>query len=361
MKRIYLNQIVSLFLIVLFVFTVSCKKDKLTDPDYSRTKNVTNKESEAEAIVKRIKTFERQLSDVKRGVLRNESYIDVDSAMWNIEALFNSTFSMPDEKYVEKKIQDLYFDLSVHRDNKLSIYEVNTLYENIIRSVKDAYINDGIDHDKGLMSIIVNKDYSKTRNGKLQVTLITGKTSKLDASIPPEKYIDGPFNDEDCWYFGEYGGSCDDPFLMTDAAELLEDTLNYYYGNTVSSKSSNYINLYVDMTIISLKGNEYKRDNGDNCLFYKVNCDQEELYLTGKELNEYYYWEKQVIFNKILNDSKYVSVLPNNPCLLEVNIDGLSSMSGNNIVYNHEHNILFGTKYELAKSVMGSFQDILCY
>ena len=148
---------------------------------------------------------------------------------------------------------------------------------------------------------------------------------------------------------------------MTDAAELLEDTLNYYYGNTVSSKSSNYINLYVDMTIISLKGNEYKRDNGDNCLFYKVNCDQEELYLTGKELNEYYYWEKQVIFNKILNDSKYVSVLPNNPCLLEVNIDGLSSMSGNNIVYNHEHNILFATKYELAKSVMGSFQDILCY
>ena len=89
--------------------------------------------------------------------------------------------------------------------------------------------------------------------------------------------------------------------------------------------------------------------------------DQEELYLTGKELNEYYYWEKQVIFNKILDDSKYVSVLPNNPCLLEINIDGLSSMSGNNIVYNHEHNILFATKYELAKSVMGSFQDILCY
>lgn len=311
-----------------------------------------------EYVVKRIKTFERQLDDVKRGVCRNDSYIDVDSAMWNIESLFNSTFSMPDEKYVEKKIQELTFDINDHRDNKLSMYEVNALYENIIRSVKDAYINDGIDEDKDLMSIIVDKDCCDTRAVQLKVTVVSGRTN---ATVTPslELYYGGPFDINDCWYYGEFGGTCDDPFLLTDAAEVLEEALNKNYGNTQVLEENK--NLYVDLTMISLKCNEYKRSNGEPYMFYKVNCNKDDLYLTGKELNEYYYWEKRMIFEDVLKDPQFVKVLPQDPTFIEINIDGLSYMSGKNVFYYHHHDILYGTKCEVPRSVIGKTKNILNY
>ncbi len=358
MKRNYLNQITSLFLLLFVMAFVSCKKDKLTEPKVSQTKQESSLSPQAEYIVKRIKTFERQLDDVKRGVCRNDSYIDIDSAMWNIESLFNSTFSMPDEKYVEKKIQELTFDVNVHRDNKLSMYEVNALYENVIRSVKEAYINDGIYEDKGLMSIIVDKGYCDSRAVKLKVTVVSGRTDAVKTPTP-DLYFGGPFDVNGCWYYGEFGGTCDDPFLLTDAAEVLEEALNRNYGNASSLEGNK--NIYVDLTMISLTGNEYKRNNGEPYVFYKLNCNQEDLYLTGKELNEYYYWERQMIFDDVLKDPQFVQVLPQDPTFIEINIDGLSYMNGKDMCYYHRHDILYGTKCEVPRSVIGKTRNILNY
>lgn len=359
MKRIYFNQIVSLFLIVLFVFTVSCKKDKLTEPTPSSHVDDLKMDPKAESVVKRIKTFEKQLDAIKRGAYRGESYIDVDSAMWNIEALFNSTFSMPDENYVEKKIQEFTLDVDMYRNNKLSMHDVNVLYDNVIKSVKEAYINDGIDSDKGLMSIIVDKGFADTRSAKVKVTVISGRTNTVINPQMPELYLGTPFNINSCWYFGEFGGSCDDPFLSTDAAEQLERVLNTSCGDVASFENNK--NLYVDLTMISLRGNEYKHSNGDYYMFYKVNCSQEDLYLTGKVLNEYYYWEKQMILNKVINDPRYATILPKDPVFIEINIDGLSMMSGNNMIYYHQHDILYGAKYEVPRNVLGSPKNILNY
>lgn len=358
MKRNYLNQIVSLLLISLTVVFVSCKKDKLTEHNPMPTKQEVKMDPQVEAIVKRINTFGRQLEDVKRGVYRNESYVDIDSTMWNIEALFNSTFSMPDENYVEKRIQELYFDLSMHRGNKLSIYDVNTLYEDIIQSVKEAYINDGIYEDKGLMSIIVDKDHCDSRAAKLKVTVVSGRTN---ANMTPslEFYFGGPFDIDGCWYYGEFGGTCDDPFLLTDAAEALEGALNKNHGTLPLSEENK--NIYVDLTMISTKGTEYRRDNGEPYTFYEVNCNHEDLYLTGKELNEYYYWEKQMILNCVPNDPQFMQVLPQDPTFVEINIDGLSYMSGKDMFYYHNHDILYGTKCEVPRSVIGKTMNILNY
>mgnify|MGYP003289878440 FL=1 len=358
MKRNYFNQITTLLLVSLIIVFVSCKKDKLTEPNVSRHKDEVKVDSKAESIVKRIKTFERQLDDVKRGVYRNDSYIDIDSAMWNIESLFNTTFSMPDENYVEKKIQELTFDIGVHRDNKLSMYDVTALYDDIIRSVKDAYINDGIESDKGLMSIVVGKNNCDTRAVKLKVTVITGRTNTVKQQLPGV-YFGGPFKADECWYYGEFGGSCDDPFVMSDAAEQLEKVLNINCGSSASSVDNE--NIYVDLTMISLKGNEYKGNNGESYMFYKVNSSPDELYLTGKELNEYYNWEKQIIFNEVLKDPKYAEVLPEDPTFIEINIDGLSSMSGKNMIYYHHHDILYGTKCEVPRVLLGSPKNILNY
>ncbi len=358
MRRNYSRQIVSLLLLSLIIVFVSCRKDNMIDSGTSYLCQESDMNSQAEAIVKRIKDFESSLDYVKRGESRGDTYIDADSAMWNIEALFNSTFSMPDENYVEKKMQELTFDIDIRRDNKLSMREVNRLYEDVIKSVKDAYINDGIEEDKGLMSIVIDKGGSALRTSKVKVTVITGRTNTVKTP-EYEMYHGGPFDIDGCWYYGEFGGTCDDPFLLTDAAELLESALNNYCG--VSASTDGNINIYVDLTMISLKGNEYKNANGDSYLFYKVNCEQDELYLKGKDLNRYYYWEKQIIFNNVLEDSQFASVLPEDPVFIEINIDGLSQMNGVNTIYYHHHDILYGTRCEIPRNILGNSRNILNY
>lgn len=362
MKRNYLNQITLLFIAV-FVFAaifVACKKDKLTEPENPQFEDESYFEDKTKSIVKRIKTFEKKLKDVKDGNLRHDVYMDVDSALWNIEALFNATFSSPDEKYVDKNIQELLFDVNAHRDNKLSLKEVNELYEDIIRTVRDAYINDGFTQNKGLMSVIVNRSDYDIRGGQLKVTLISGRTTQ--DQVPDVQMIEyGPFGPNACWYYGEYGGSCDDPYLLTDAAELLEDTINYYHGCYKRSKPYVSRNIYVDMNFIQLNGNEYKFDDGSYYLFYKQNCDKEELYLTGAALNRYYKKIKQVIFDKVPNDPKYVSELPEEPTFMEINIDGIKTIDNSDVIYSHQFYILYGNKCEVSRSEMGSVIDLLTY
>lgn len=362
MKRFFSNRI-TLLIISVFVFTsvfVACKKDKLTEPQ-SPKKEETYSDDKTKSVVKRIKSFENQLKNIKEGTCRQDFYIDVDSAMWNIEALFNATFSSPDEKYADKKIQELSFDIDIHRDNKLSMRAVNSLYDEIIMSVREAYINDGFTHDKGLMSIVVKRDGLGTRAAKLNVTVISGTTTRTQSTEQPQLIEYGPFKSSACWYYGEYGGSCDDPNLLTDAAELLEDTINYFYGYVPAMKSYSNRNIYVDMTFIQLNGNEYKFDNGKYYLFYKNNCDKDELYLNGEELNRYYSNIKKVIFSKVPNDPRYVPELPKDPSFMEINIDGLRTISGNDVVYNHQCYILYGSKCEVSRNEMGSVKDILTY
>lgn len=361
MKRNYLKQITSLFLLSLLVgfIVISCKKDKLTEPKYTQAQEEQFSDSKTELIVKRIKKFESQLNEFKSGTQRQDYYVDIDSAMWNIEALFNTTFAMPDAKYVDKKIQELTFDIDVHRDNKFSMKEVNVLYDDIIESVRNAYINDGFTENKGLMSIVVDKGGFDTRAAKLKVTLISGRMNNVTNPNPPiEVMVNGPFDFEGCWYFGEYGGTCDDPFAMVDAAELLEDTINYFCGSYSTLNSAGNRNIYVDMTIISLEGDEYMY-NGNYRLFYKKNCDSKDLYLTGNDMNIYYFDERNVILSSVPNDPQYKTVLPEDPTFIEVNIDGLSYMEGNDIIYNHHHDILYGTKCEVSKSLFGSAKNIL--
>lgn len=362
MKRNYLNYITLLFVcsfFATFIF-VACKKDKLTDPEQNQTLSEESyMDSKSKSVVERIKSFEHKLKEINEGNLRQDVYVDVDSALWNMESLFNVTFSSPDERYVEKKIQELYFDIPMNRNNMLSMRDVNVLYEDIIKSVKEAYANDGFEQDKGLMSIVIEKGSCNTRNEQFKVVVVSGRTTKIQTKFP-ESVVDGPFRLDECWYYGEFGGTCDDPYLINDAAELLEDTINYYYGVKPSEKTG-FRNIYVDMTCVSVAGDEYAKSNGKYYLFHKLNCDKEELYLSGAQLNDYYQNIKNVIFSKVPKDSKFSSELSDESSFMEINIDGISYMQGNDMVYDHQAYIMYGTKCEVSRAMLCSTKNILNY
>ena len=349
--------IIILPIIAIIVTLVACKKDRLTDPQNDGKSVNELAIQSSEYIVKRINDFDKQIRQIKQGICRGDHSVDIDSALWNIESLFNASFSFPERNYVEKRTQELSCTIKVYDGKYVMMNDVSDLYDDIIGLVREAYRNDGIVADKSLMSIVVKRGEIFSDELKVKLLVISGRAAQKQSNLKIKQW--GPFKDDECWYFGEYGGSCEDPDILYDAAKALEDAVNFYYGNE-KEESNVYRNIYVGMTNVSLSGNEYWNDKLDDYyIFYKVNCPKSSLYLDSQSLNKYYHNIVDVIFRLIPNDAKYSSILSQCSDFMEINIDGLFMLDGNNKVYNHNADILYGTKYMVLKSQMLQPKDLL--
>lgn len=359
MKHYYLKRYAIIFLpiIALIVTLFACKKDRLTEPQSNYNVDVEHSGRTSEYIIKRIKDFDKRLMQIKQGVSRGEQRIDIDSALWNIESLFNASFSFPELNYVEKRKQELSYTIKVHDGKYVMMGDVSVLYDDIIATVREAYRNDGIDTDKSLMSVIVKRGDVFSDKIGIKLLVITGRTAQKQSNLKAQLW--GPFGDDDCWYFGEYGGSCEDPTILFDAAKALENVINFNYGNDME-ESTSCRNLYVDMTNISLTGNEYWNEKtNDYYLFYKVNCPETSLYLDSQSLNSYFHNIVDVIFRLVPNDIKYSSVLSRDSDFMEINIEGMFSLDGSNKIYNHSTDVLYASKYEVLNSQLSPPRDLL--
>lgn len=349
--------IIILPIIALVVTLVACKKDKLTDPQNNTESWNELSVKSTEQVIKRIKNFDKQIKQIKTGVSRGEKSVDIDSALWNIESLFNASFSFPERNYVEKRKQELTYTINVHDGRYVMMHDLSELYDDIISTVREAYRNDGIVENKSLMSIIVKRGEIISNELKVKVLVISGRTSQKQIDLKAELW--GPFKDDECWYYGEYGGSCEDPSIVYDAAKALENVINFSCGNEYD-ESTTCRSLYVDMTNISLTGKEYWNEKiNDYYIFYKVNCQESELYLDAEALNMYYHNLIDVIFKVVPNDVKYSSVLSQDAKFMEINVDGMFTLEGKNKIYNHSMDILYGSKHVVKNKQLALPKDLL--
>ena len=181
MKLNHFNRIVfiSIGVFTLMLSCLSCEKDKLTESSIDISDEM-NTDVEANLIVQRIKRFDNQIKEVKNGAYRGNEFMNADSALWNIESLFNVTYSFPDKNYVEKKIHELSFTIDADND-MLSIKEVSVLYDQIVASVKEAYRNDGIMTDPDIVAGSHAKLLAPIDNGGIVLTqpVVGGAVSQM--------------------------------------------------------------------------------------------------------------------------------------------------------------------------------------
>lgn len=349
--------IIILPIIALVVTLVACKKDRLTDPQNNIESRDELSVKSTEQVIRQIKDFDKQIRQIKTGISRGERSVDVDSALWNIESLFNASFSFPDRNYIEKRKQELTYTIKVHNGRYVMMRDLSDLYDDIISTVREAYRNDGIDENKSLMSIIVKRGELVSNELRVKVVVISGRTAQQQFNIEAELW--GPFKDDECWYYGEYGGSCDDPSIVSDAAKVLESVINFSYGNDQDESTASR-NLYVDMTNISLTGNEHWNEKtNDYYIFYKVNCKESALYLDADDLNMYYHNLVDLIFKVVPNDVKYSSVLSKESKFMEINMEGMFTLEGKNKIYNHSTDILYGSKHVVKNTQLALPKDLL--
>lgn len=354
MKR---KKLSGLALIVLLavgtaVYLAACKKDIVTPIN---NMNSPSYGDEASAVAGKIMKFKQQLVD-RENVARSGLYMPIDSIIWNVEALFNAEYAFAERKYLETVKQKLEFYVEVNENGEAPFDVVADLYDEITSAVRQAYSDDGISIDKSLMAVVVDKGDTVGNRVVIKVCVVSGRmeTGNTVAKDP----IPGPFGPDDCWYFGEYGGTCDDPSILGDAAEIIEDTINYYYrGTLVPQAGFRYVNL--DMFLVSLEGGEYLDADGNPYLYcYNAN-DEPPVYLNGDLLNYYYNRELEVLLHLLPADLVRHGEFPVAPAFIEVDIMGLIGYIGNSSYYHHNNYVIYGCSLAMPSKILPPQRDLL--
>ena len=328
-----------------FVTTIDNNDDTLIDAEYCQ---------EARDVVGKINKFKTQVSD-KDDVMRNSTYMPLDSVVWNIESLFNASYTFPERKYLETVKQELEFTVAVNDSQAVMLGDVADLYDDIIDAVRQAYASDGITSDKSLMAVVVEKGEVHGSTAGIIVHVISGRAKVHTASSMTGE---GPFGPDDYWYFGEYGGTCSDPSVWGDAAEILEDSINYYWGGTSVPKSG-FRYLSVNLTRISLEGNEFLDETGKPYLYFYSLYENPPLCLNGNMLNYYYYRELEVLLHIVPGESEYQSLMPPAPAFLQVDIVGLMSYVGNISCVQHKNYITYCSKWAIPLTALAPSVNLL--
>ncbi|MCQ2308520.1 MAG: hypothetical protein MJZ78_00855 [Bacteroidales bacterium] len=353
MKLNFLNRI-ALFAagIGLVVFGLyACRKNQVKpQPEVVNDITLTpDYDAKVKSFVSRVKHFEETLEKCK--TMRVAGNMQIDSVLWNMEALFNTSYSSPEKDYVETVKQDLTFYVNLDEDGSLPLNDVSNLYEDVTNSVRDAYANDGITEDKSLMTVVFEKGEVVGDRSSVDVHVISGRSNDNNGHVIVE---DGPFKPGDCWYFGEYGGSCDDPSIVYDAAEIIEDSINYYFAGTpVPVSGCRYINY--NLITKSLEGPEYLRPNGESYIYNSSYTSNPSLYFNYERLNYYFNGEKKVILQLLPNDLKNTGELLDNVCFIQVDIRGILE-SGNAF---HHNSITYGDRILVPVNEIGPARNLL--
>lgn len=358
MKRnVFLRYVIVVFAAFVAVYLGACRKNAVTpiinnsnptsydDPNYT---------AEAKLIVGKINRFKKQIAE-KEYLTKGDSYLSIDSVIWNVEALFNATYTFPDRKYVETVKQNVEFLVETNENEEVLMSAVANLYDLIINDVRQAYANDGILFDKSLMAVDVEKGDRVGNSISIVAHVISGR---VDNNALVKDPVEGPFGPDDCWYFGEYGGTCDDPSVFGDAAEIIEDSINYNYRGSVVPNSG-YRNINHNIVRVFLDGNEYVDEDGNYyAYFYRLNGET-PYYLNYEMLNYYYNRELALILNVVPSDPIFQGLWPSNPAFLEVDIAGLIGYVGNQSCAYHRNAITYCNKIMIPSQVMPAPIDLL--
>ena len=355
-KKIKGIALMTLLAVGAVVYFEACKKESVT-PIINNTcpeNEIPAYPDKVKAMVDRVNRFNNQLLD-KENVMRSGLCVPIDSVIWDVEALFNAEYTVSDRKYLETVKQELEFVVTVNDNNELPFGDVANLYDNITESVRQLYSNDGIAIDKSLKAVVVDKGETDGNLVTINVFVISGRVENDNSTKDP---VQGPFGPGDCWYFGEYGGTCNDPSVFGDAAEIIEDTINYYYGCT-SVPQSGFRQMNFGMLRVSLNGNEYMDENGEPYIYFYGIGENPPLYLNYELLNYYYTRELEVLLHLLPSDPIFLEMMPDVPAFIEVDIVGMLGYVNNGSYFHHKNYVIYGNKYPVPEQELPPLRDLL--
>lgn len=332
MKKLYrLTTVAAFSLALATVLLTGCKKDDSTTT--AADAPTADELARGEATLAKIMDFKQRMDYYKANpAIKDGETVTLDEAIWNIEALFNVTYSYPELSYGRTVTADTILYLPLQADNTVLLTELTVFYGQMYEVISDIY--HGIDLDNKQF-IILDVEEGAPAGDHLPVTLhsVQGAVKGTPPPIPePQMWM--PFAEGISWYYGEDGGNNMGIYPNNiDAADTLTRLLNA----TLVSKAPHGFSYYYTSTVTKELRNddhhEYTNSHYPNCgpysEFYKENPTAEEKWMNSDMMNFHYFGEKQLIMY-YLRDYGIESV-PSSHHLCNVTIQDNNNKTSNKI------------------------------
>jgi len=346
-----MKKFTSLFIAVLTVVIAamvvfySCGKQDAGDTLKFETTALSDQDVKINNLIKSFRTKMDYLKDHPE--YKSGEVMEVDSAVWYLEATINYSHTFPNDYYGQMKIDTSYLPMILNSDGMADFEEVAQRYDEIKEQVRDYYYASGFE-EKGLISVDLMLEPLKSDEVTLKVITVTGEKTNTP---PPGFGIDGPFVEGDDWWYGESGGKCLNHSFPGDAAYWLMFEMNNY----IPDPNGNYY--FTNKFMVTRKGGDDNiRRTGDSepldnvydYYLYSASeaigiVDDDVLCLEYTEMNYYFLYLKYLLFTKLPVDLQ----LPPGYCIeLVFSMTGYQEPigGGNDKLYCHEGTFQFGFK-----------------
>jgi len=325
--RYYLKTITLLIVTALVMVTMNnCNKDNV--------EQATQNEAEQDMNTEDILFSEKMIwfDNSMKNYADNPNYksgeqIQVDSAIWYLEAWLNAKFAYTDEKYTKTETKTDSLNITINLDELVEMDELATVKNQLIAGLITMYNQSSLSN-KELILVDLKIVSINTTEAVVSLVPVFGEKSTLIVNYDP-------FSDT-CWYYGELGGDCEHNFLgETDAAQKISEAIMANKPTYLPCPGCYYI--YSDVDIIELIGNEY-----ENLIFYIVRPDgnftPDDICLEPDEMNFHYHGEETVIYD-ILEPQL-------NKTFMSCELEGLGDTDTyDNPRIRHDNTLYFGTMH----------------
>lgn len=275
------KYILSIMVIAIMAGIYSCKKNSANQPSAQEDEMMVR----SKKVISLIKQFDAKMNST----LKAGETIELDSAVWNMEALQNYDYAYPDSAAKDFEMFKSYYTIPIDANGMVLVSDVQVVNEQMEDTL--LYYLDQIESEiKHMRFADVVLDSAVGSTGYLSVTNGFGFNLLLGTYWA--------FEDDDDWYWGtlsqEYGqpplGKCDGTQVgVSDGSDELQWRLN----NPVVGYGGPYI--FTDVVTLLTNGFCFLDDNDDPRLYVGWNYPEENC-LTD-DLLTYYLIQSDDIIN----------------------------------------------------------------
>ena len=319
-------RITGVLMLMITICISSCKKEN-TQPTLNTGDEIVNYSSKVLSLIKK---FDQKMNSI----LKEDEKIELDSAIWNVEALQNYTYAFPDSSTKEFYVFRDYYTLDVNANNKVWLSDVQDLNDEM-----------ETDYQSNLNSL--QSEVQLMHFCDVVLDSVEGNTAYISAisgfgtNLLLNTYWS--FSEDDDWIWGTLGesqgsppvGKCDETMQgVSDGSNEIAWRLN---NPLASSQPSGYTNL------VTLEAGPYDFPDGNGG--YRIYLDETATLdncLHNEDL-EYFLYEADEIIN-----SPYeleVGLCPPGKSFVSIHIEDTYTSPGMNIKYVHYYLVTYGVAY----------------
>lgn len=335
MKRLYLLP-VTLLVASMAITTVSCKKEQ-----------TTTETAQGEATLARIMNFKQQVDYYKANPdVKDGEAVTLDEAIWNIEALFNLTYSYPELSYGRTETADTVLYLPVGSDNTVLLTDLTVFYGQMYEVISDIYHSIELDNKQ---FIILDVELGERHGNQQAIRLQSVQGSAKGIQPPtPQPIVWAPFAEGPAWYYGEDRGMINGVLEgKMDAADTLANKLNAFL---VPKAPHGQAYIYTEIMMKELPYNyhipfSYNPYQGEYCEFYMQDADEDDKWLNTSQMNFQYYGERHLVLSVLRDyDDGIQGPVPSDFKLFNVTIEDYHASYNQSLTIGHHTKAYYGQR-----------------